>query len=160
MDKITVIIKDQEENESIVVAQLNDLEDQDIPFFKRVEHIEVEGNIIFPNIDLLFESDIDGKIYKLVAPVNDKRFIWPQSSIFNTIKKTHLWDSNKWALFESNKSDLNQVAMSLNTRPRKALDWLTPLEKFAQLIDYHKDFETVAPHVWIRLVLCDLNELG
>jgi len=57
------------------VAQLNDLEDQDIPFFKRVEHIEVEGNIIFPNIDLLFESDIDGKIYKLVAPVNDKRFI-------------------------------------------------------------------------------------
>ena len=70
MDKITVIIKDQEENESIVVAQLNDLEDQDIPFFKRVEHIEVEGNIIFPNIDLLFESDIDGKIYKLVAPVN------------------------------------------------------------------------------------------
>ena len=33
MDKITVIIKDQEENESIVVAQLNDLEDQDIPFF-------------------------------------------------------------------------------------------------------------------------------
>ncbi|NNP68858.1 hypothetical protein [Acinetobacter sp. Ac_5812] len=75
MDKITVIVKDQEENESIVVAQLNDLEDRDIPFFKRVEHIEVEGNIIFPNIDLLFESDIDGKIYKLVAPVNDKRFI-------------------------------------------------------------------------------------
>ena len=43
--------------------------------------------------------------------------------------------------------DLNQVAMSLNTRPRKALDWLTPLEKFAQLVDYHKTFETVVPHV-------------
>ncbi|RXY90477.1 IS30 family transposase, partial [Salmonella sp. 3DZ2-4SM] len=42
---------------------------------------------------------------------------------------------------------LNQVAMSLNTRPRKALDWLTPLEKFAQLVDYHMAFETVAPHV-------------
>ena len=36
---------------------------------------------------------------------------------------------------------------SLNTRPRKALDWLTPLEKFAQIFDYHKAFETVAPHV-------------
>ena len=42
---------------------------------------------------------------------------------------------------------LNQVAMSLNTRPRKELDWLTPLEKFAQIFDYHKAFETVAPHV-------------
>ncbi|HBA3359239.1 TPA: hypothetical protein ACYSH7_005816 [Klebsiella pneumoniae] len=30
---------------------------------------------------------------------------------------------------------------------RKALDWLTPLEKFAQLVDYHMAFETVAPHV-------------
>ncbi len=28
-----------------------------------------------------------------------------------------------------------------------ALDWLTPLEKFAQLVDYHMAFETVAPHV-------------
>jgi IS30 family transposase len=37
--------------------------------------------------------------------------------------------------------------MSLNTRPRKALDWLTPLENFAQLVDYNNDFETVAPHV-------------
>ncbi|MHA5732135.1 hypothetical protein ACVSLB_27635, partial [Pseudomonas aeruginosa] len=26
-------------------------------------------------------------------------------------------------------------------------DWLTPLEKFAQLVDYHMAFETVAPHV-------------
>ena len=44
-------------------------------FFKRVEHIEVDGEIIHPNIDLLFENEADGKIYKLVAPVNDKRFI-------------------------------------------------------------------------------------
>ncbi|WP_333663028.1 hypothetical protein [Acinetobacter sp.] len=74
MDKITVIVKDQEQNESIVVAKLNDLEDNDIPFFKRVEYIEVEGKTIFPNIDLLFEDEADGKVYKLVSPVNDKRF--------------------------------------------------------------------------------------
>jgi IS30 family transposase len=50
-------------------------------------------------------------------------------------------------LNQADQHYLNQVAMSLNTRPRKALDWLTPLEKFAQLFDYHKTFETVAPHV-------------
>lgn len=50
-------------------------------------------------------------------------------------------------LNQADQHYLNQVAMSLNIRPRKALDWLTPLEKFAQLIDYHKTFETVAPHV-------------
>ena len=40
-------------------------------------------------------------------------------------------------LNQADQHYLNQVAMSLNTRPRKALDWLTPLEKFAQLVDYH-----------------------
>ena len=73
MNKITVMIKDQEENESIAIAQLNELDDQDIPLFKRVEHIEVEGKIIFPNMDLLFEDPHDGKIYKLIAPIDDKR---------------------------------------------------------------------------------------
>ncbi|MDV2441920.1 IS30 family transposase, partial [Acinetobacter gerneri] len=33
------------------------------------------------------------------------------------------------------------------TRPRKALNWLTPLEEFSRLTDYHKCFKTVAPHV-------------
>ena len=33
MNKVTVVVKDQEENESIVIAQHNDLEDKDIPFF-------------------------------------------------------------------------------------------------------------------------------
>ncbi|MDI9657620.1 IS30 family transposase, partial [Acinetobacter baumannii] len=51
---------------------------------------------------------------------------------------------------ELNQADqqyLNQVAMSLNTRPIKALDWLTQLDKFAQIVDYHKTIQTVAPHV-------------
>ena len=50
-------------------------------------------------------------------------------------------------LSQADQHYLNQVAMSLNTRPRKALDWYTPLEKFAQLIDYHHTFKTVAPHI-------------
>lgn len=50
-------------------------------------------------------------------------------------------------LNQADQDYLNQVAMSLNTRPRKALDWLTPLEKFAQLVDYHNAFKSVAPHV-------------
>ncbi|ENV36551.1 MULTISPECIES: hypothetical protein [Acinetobacter] len=75
MERVTVIIKDQEENESIVMAQLNDFEDHDLPFFKRVEHIEVEGEVLFPNMDLLFENEEDGKVYRLVSAVDDKRFI-------------------------------------------------------------------------------------
>ena len=43
-----------------------------------------------------------------------------------------------------------KVGMSLNIRPRKALDWFTPPDKFAQLIVYHHTFKTVAPQVWIR----------
>ncbi|EEH70236.1 hypothetical protein L313_0082 [Acinetobacter haemolyticus CIP 64.3 = MTCC 9819] len=75
MNKVTVRVKDQEENESIVIAQLNELEDHEVSFFKRVEHIEIEGRAIFPNMDLLFEDEFDGKIYKLVALVNDKRLV-------------------------------------------------------------------------------------
>ncbi|ENV9554597.1 hypothetical protein P6Z79_006607, partial [Pseudomonas aeruginosa] len=43
-------------------------------------------------------------------------------------------------------ADCPKRAFELPIR-RKALDWLTPLEKFAQLVDYHMAFETVAPHV-------------
>lgn len=50
-------------------------------------------------------------------------------------------------LNQADQTYLNQVAMSLNTRPRKALDWMTPLEKFAELVDYHQAFKSVAPHV-------------
>lgn len=50
-------------------------------------------------------------------------------------------------LSQADQTYLNKVAMSLNCRPRKALDWLTPLEKFGQLVDYHNCFKSVAPHV-------------
>ncbi|MFU8925401.1 IS30 family transposase, partial [Acinetobacter puyangensis] len=38
------------------------------------------------------------------------------------------------------------IAMALNCRPRKALNWQTPLEAFAQHVDYHRAFKSVAPH--------------
>ena len=50
-------------------------------------------------------------------------------------------------LNQADQHYLNQVAMSLNTRPRKALDWYTPLEKFTQLVDYHQAFKSIASHV-------------
>ena len=39
------------------------------------EVIEVEGEVLFPNMDLLFENEEDGKVYRLVSAVDDKRFI-------------------------------------------------------------------------------------
>jgi transposase, IS30 family len=39
---------------------------------------------------------------------------------------------------------LNDIAMSLNTRPRKALGFLTPLEKYNQLLEAHSHPNTVA----------------
>ena len=50
-------------------------------------------------------------------------------------------------LNQADQHYLNQVTMFLNTRPRKALDWYTQLEKFTQLVDYHQVFKSVAPHV-------------
>jgi hypothetical protein len=37
-------------------------------------------------------------------------------------------------LNQADQHYLNQVAMSLNTRPRKALDWLTPLGNLLSLL--------------------------
>lgn len=49
-------------------------------------------------------------------------------------------------LSHADQTYLNKIAMSLNSRPRKALNWMTPLEKFGQLVDYHSPFKSVAPH--------------
>lgn len=49
-------------------------------------------------------------------------------------------------LNQADQTYLNKVAMSLNTRPRKALDYKTPLEEFSRLVDYHECFGSVAPH--------------
>ena len=35
--------------------------------------------------------------------------------------------------FDKAQDDLNAIAHRLNTRPRKCLDWATPLEVFTQL---------------------------
>ena len=72
---------------------------------------------------------------------------WQKGICVNMIVSITLSLSKGIDANEAYQQYLNQVAMSLNTRPRKALDWLTPLEQFAQLVDYYKAFETVAPHV-------------
>lgn len=50
-------------------------------------------------------------------------------------------------LNQADQAYLNKVAMSLNSRPRKALNYNTHLEEFARLVDYHQCFGSVAPHV-------------
>jgi hypothetical protein len=46
------------------------LSDQEVPLFKRIEQIEVEGDILLPNIDLLYENPKDGCIYRYVETVD------------------------------------------------------------------------------------------
>ncbi|MDI9810924.1 IS30 family transposase, partial [Acinetobacter baumannii] len=50
-------------------------------------------------------------------------------------------------LNQADQNYLNQVAMSLNTRPRKALDWIKKLEKFDKIVDYNKNFKNVENNV-------------
>ncbi|CAM4147208.1 hypothetical protein MMP66_03830 [Acinetobacter dispersus] len=69
MNTIKIKVKDQFEAEKIATAKVKAINDQEIPFFKRIEHIEVEGEILLPNMDLLFENPKDGSIYRYVGAV-------------------------------------------------------------------------------------------
>ncbi|MCH7313153.1 hypothetical protein [Acinetobacter sp. ANC 3882] len=69
MKTIKIKVKDQFEAEKIATAKVKDVNDQDVPLFKRIEHIEVEGEILLPNMDLLFENPKNGCIYRYVEAV-------------------------------------------------------------------------------------------
>ncbi|WP_109440829.1 hypothetical protein [Acinetobacter haemolyticus] len=69
MNNIQIKVKDQFETENIAVAFIKKVNEQDIPLFKRIEHIEIEGEILKPNMELLFENQKDGRIYQFVDVV-------------------------------------------------------------------------------------------
>ncbi|MDP7965562.1 hypothetical protein QWI82_16885, partial [Acinetobacter baumannii] len=52
-------------------AKVRPANDQKLELYKSVEHIEIDDDIILPNMDLLYENPKDGKIYKLVGPFNE-----------------------------------------------------------------------------------------
>jgi len=47
-------------------------------------------------------------------------------------------------LSEFSQTHLNQIAMSLSTRPRKCLDFQTPLEEHEKIVSEHQNPSTVA----------------
>ncbi len=66
MNNIKIKVKDQFETENVARAWIRQANDQDLPLFKRIEHIEIEGEIILPNMELLYENPKDGRIYKFI----------------------------------------------------------------------------------------------
>ncbi|MDR7017198.1 hypothetical protein [Acinetobacter sp. 3657] len=66
MKNIKIKVKNQFDSEKIVIAKIKELNDREVPVFKYIEQIEVDGDILLPNIDLLFENPKDGCIYRYV----------------------------------------------------------------------------------------------
>ncbi|MDS7945398.1 hypothetical protein ACG59Z_12850 [Acinetobacter sp. ABJ_C1_1] len=72
MKRLKVIIKDQFDKELIALAKVRPMNDHVLELHKSVEHIEIDDEIILPNMDLLYENPKDGKIYKLVGPFSEE----------------------------------------------------------------------------------------
>ncbi|EPJ7030539.1 hypothetical protein JIN02_003706, partial [Acinetobacter baumannii] len=54
MKRLKVVIKDQFDQESIALAKVRPANDQKLELYKSVEHIEIDDDIILPNMDLLY----------------------------------------------------------------------------------------------------------
>ncbi len=72
MKRLKVIIKDQFDKESIALAKVRPMNDYALELHKSVEHIEINDDIILPNMDLLYENPKDGKIYQLIGPFSEE----------------------------------------------------------------------------------------
>lgn len=65
---IEIKVKDQHSQIHCVKAQLKSSPDiQTLELFKRIEHIVVDGEVILPSIELLFESQQTENIYRVVG---------------------------------------------------------------------------------------------
>ncbi|OTU32195.1 hypothetical protein CAT61_05135 [Acinetobacter baumannii] len=50
MKRLKVVIKDQFDQESIALAKVRPANDQKLELYKSVEHIEIDDDIILPNL--------------------------------------------------------------------------------------------------------------
>ena len=66
MSSIKVKVKDQFEAENTAIALVRAENEHHIPLSKRIEHIEVEGDILLPNMEFLYENPKNGRIYKFI----------------------------------------------------------------------------------------------
>lgn len=66
MNTIKIKVKDQFEADAIATALIRKANGQDLPLFKCIEHIEIEGEILLPNMELLYENPKDGRIYRFI----------------------------------------------------------------------------------------------
>ncbi|MFW6713545.1 hypothetical protein ACODTS_16795, partial [Acinetobacter pittii] len=54
------------------LAKVRPMNDHALELHKSVEHIEINDDIILPNMDLLYENPKDGKIYQLIGPFSEE----------------------------------------------------------------------------------------
>ncbi|AXY56805.1 hypothetical protein CDG60_09645 [Acinetobacter chinensis] len=66
MNKLELNIQDQFGEQYVVEATLDDVITNEAKTHDRIKHISVEGEIIRPNFEMLFESNETGKIYKIL----------------------------------------------------------------------------------------------
>ena len=66
MSSIKIRVKDQFEAENTAIALIRAETGQNLPLSKCIEHIEIEGDILLPNMELLYENPKNGRIYQFV----------------------------------------------------------------------------------------------
>lgn len=65
-EQVNILVKDQFDVKHQALAAVKNLENSEISLIDKVQQIEINGKILRPNIDLVFESPEDGKIYKVL----------------------------------------------------------------------------------------------